>query len=453
MPASTRIRGLLGAALLALAALGVGVAAGCAPAGPSSVVLVVVDTLRADHLGAYGYERPTSPAIDRWAASAAVFEHAFAPSPWTLPSIASMLTGRLPTEHGAGVDRKDELPEGTPHNQRFQRLGDGIVTLAEIFSAEGYATGALINNSFLHPRFELDRGFDSYDYAPGRGKKSRRADEVVDLALQWIADREGPYFLLVHIFDPHWPYAAPEGFRGSFLGKRTLRSGELKEVRAALRAGEPIDLDAFAAAYDEEIAFTDRELGRLLEGLGEAGDEPVVFLTSDHGEEFGEHGGFEHGHTVYNELLQVPLILSGPGISAGRSREPVTLLDLGPTLLDAAGLEVPQGFSGRSLLNRQAAASERLLIAERTLYGAEKQALIRWPFKLIWSPGRSKSALYDLERDFAETRDLGSQDPDRARRMAGSLDRVLATLERATAGEAELDDEVLEELRSLGYIE
>ena len=297
-------------------------ASGCQAHAARSVLLVVVDTLRADHLGVYGYDRPTSPHLDVWAEGGAVFDQAFGTSPWTLPSVATIFTGRLPSRHLAGIFNRG--PDGHPPDRsQFQQLDPALPTLAEIAAASGIATGAVINNAFLGPQFGVARGFETYDFSSAGNKRLRRADVVVDLALTWLQKRgAAPFFLVVHLFDPHMDYDPPEATRGQFSSAlvETGLPRVTERIRATLRRGQPFDREYLVALYDEEILFVDRQLKRLFDALDGGGlpDDVVVIVTSDHGEELFDHGWFEHGHSVYNELLRVPLIVRGPGIRPAR---------------------------------------------------------------------------------------------------------------------------------------
>ncbi len=435
------------------------VGTGCQAAPVRSVLLIVVDTLRADHLGVYGYDRPTSPYLDAWAEGGAVFEHAFSTSPWTLPSVGTMFTGQLPSRHQAGTFTRG-LDGRPPARSQFAQLDASLPTLAEAAAAAGFATAAVINNAFLGPRFGLDRGFDTYDFSPAGNRRLRRADVVIDRALVWLRERgETPFFLVVHLFDPHMMYDPPEATRGQFSS--ALPDAGLprvtERVRATLGRGDPFDRDYLVALYDEEILFVDRQLGRLFESLDAAGrtDDVVVLLTSDHGEELFDHGGFEHGHSAYNELLRVPLVVRGPGIRPARHAAPVSLLDLFPTVLAAFGQTVPDGLPGRSLWPVLAGGllPDRPLYAERTLYGAERQAIIGWPFKLIRRADLDQTRLFDLAADFDERRDVAAAHPEEAARLLGLLQATLAAAAGgSTADQVQMDEETLKALRSLGYV-
>lgn len=424
---------------------------GCRQAArPPSVLLIVVDTLRADHLGAYGYARPTSPNIDALARSGAVFERAHATSAWTLPSMASLLTGLTPSRHGCGVERD---ADGKALRRKFLGLAPGARTLAEALAARGHATAAVVTNNFLKPAFGLQRGFEHYSV-----RHSADARQAVDELLAWFETRpEAPFFVLAHFFDPHMPYDAGTGARGAFTQGLTSRMAlPVDALRELRRTGAtlPAEDQAFVtAAYDEEIAFVDAELGRLLASLRAAGalDDTYVILTSDHGEELFEHQGFEHGHSLHQEVLHVPLIVSGPGIEPRRIATPVSLLDVPATICALTGAK-PGGIEGTPLVRalRGEGEAPRNLLAEGTLYGEHQSALLAWPRKLIVRP--SGSLAFDLERDPGE-RARKPIEGEFAGLRTELQQRQQADRSRATpAFQVELDPEVESQLEDLGYV-
>jgi len=420
-----------------------------------SVVLLVIDTLRADHLSLHGYARATTPALERFATRAAVFERAFAPSSWTLPSIGSLLTGRLPSAHGAG------LRLGAP--SQFARLGDGVPTLAETLGARGYATAAFVANPYLVEAFGLARGFAVYENAPVTNKRIRRAPRIFASAEKWLREHgDRPFFLLVHVFDPHMDYDPPEEARGAFTGG--IESGlslPLRDFREMREQGplSPGDREFVRAAYDEEILGVDLALGAFLQSLADEGwlESALVVLTSDHGEELFDHGGFEHGHSLHQELLHVPLLVWGRGVHASRVTAPVSLVDVLPTIAEATGVPVARDAAGVSLwpLLREGggALAQRALWAESTLYGPPQAAIVRWPHKLVLGAGAPR--LFDLERDPAERRDLASEQPERAAALEAELRARLERAQQAQAPRqpAQLDDGTRERLRALGYLD
>ena len=429
-----------------------------APAISGPVVLIVVDTLRADHLGLLGHDRPTSPRLDAWARSGHVFERAFAPSPWTLPSMGSLLTGRWPAAHAAGV-----MIERAPR-RRFGVLASrrrGIVSLAEHLAAAGLRTSAVVSNPYLGPQFGLDRGFDEYDAARLVDERMRRADAGVDAALGVLERQpDARFFLMLHLYDPHLRYDAPAPERGRFTkevegASLALPIEDVEALRTAAATLTPEDRRFVAAAYDEEIAFVDRQLERVRQALAARGwlEAAWIVLTSDHGEELFDHGGFEHGHALWQALLHVPLIVWGPGVEPGRSAAPVSLVDVAPTLLDALRLPADATADGVSLLpllRGGTAPPPRTLLAEGMYYGGERKAIVRWPHKLVFNPRNGLRRLVDLERDPAEAKALG----EAARATADDLQRELEAHIRRHAkpsSEAELDDELRRQLEALGY--
>jgi arylsulfatase A-like enzyme len=446
------IRGALAALTLVLMACG-------EPARPRHVMLVVVDTLRADHLGFYGYERPTSPGLDAWAARGAVFEQALATSPWTLPSFASIYTGELPSRHEAA-----RVAGPRDVGTVVGRLNAELRTLAEILGEAGFATAAIVNNPFLEPRTGVERGFDHYDWHPGANHDMRRAEDVVDRGLSWLeAAGDQPSLLVLHLFDPHLDYDPPPATRGRFTagyeGRLRYPVSDRRRIRKQLLATEPDDRAFIVGAYDEEVLYVDAELTRLLGSLDDAGrlGETLVVLVADHGEEFFEHGGFEHGRTVYQEVLRVPLVVWGPGIRPARIRAPVSIVDVLPTVLEALALAPEPEIAGRSLwplLRGGAAPPPRALFAENMVQGVERKAVLRWPHKLALDTATDRSQLFDLAVDPGETRDRSAEKPKLAATLRVELDTRLGGARAARPGSrVEFSQEVEERLRQLGYLD
>jgi arylsulfatase A-like enzyme len=408
---------------------------------PLNVVLIGVDTLRPDHLGCYGYPRSTSPNVDRLADQGVRFENVVSQAPWTLPSFATVLTSLYPTQHGAGI-----VGSGTSHFGTSMRTS--FPPLAMTLLKAGYTTGAIINGPALSPEYGVDRGFEFYDGV--KDWQARPADRVTLDALKWIDEqRDKPFFLFVHYFDPHVPYEPPPpydeifdpGYRGR-VGLGFDRDTYAQARQELSRTDDPraaADWNHLRALYDGEIAFTDAAVGDLIAGLEERGlrkNTLIVFL-SDHGEEFFDHGGFEHGHTLYNELLRVPLVFSLPGVVPGGAcvGTQVRLLDVMPTILDLAGVEPEsrlEGVSLRSLMHgRKVQAAARTTIAspyvaysEAILYGTEKKSVSSHQWKLICDTATGKSTLYNLECDPGEVNDLSASEPATARALEEVLLRM-----------------------------
>lgn len=347
-------------------------ALGCSPtagdlaqeqATPPNVILVCMDTVRADHLGCYGYERnPTTPAIDRLAASSSVFLDTSATACWTKPSVPSFLTGTFPIQHGAYLgDSKARLRTET------DTLPQAANTLAEAFQAAGYRTGGFVRNAQLRKGLGFEQGFDVYVDEAGDAREIRWQ------ATDWLDDGEPqePFFLYLHFLDAHWPYPVPEEYAGLFAEAENVaafQSKDWRELRKAVNDGDvklsDEQLLTLIDLYDGSIRYIDDQLGRLFAKLEREGlaENTVICVISDHGEEFLEHGRIGHGHGLHEELLQVPFVLYVPGLEPSEVTNPCSLVDLYPTLLGAAGLEFGAGLPGVNLLESE--GEERLLFAE-----------------------------------------------------------------------------------------
>jgi arylsulfatase A-like enzyme len=378
-----------------------------------NVMIIGVDTLRPDHLGCYGYDRDTSPNTDRLAEDGVLFENVISQSPWTLPSFATVFTSLYPTQHGAG-SLKSLMRTSFP-------------PLAMILLKHGYSTGAVINAPALKREFGVNRGFESYDVNPPGVERS--ADQVTADALKWIdLNREGPFFIFVHYFDPHLSYSPPAPydtlFNPAYRGrlKNSFDINEFPQARVtnfeSMKVLTPADWNHIRSLYDGEIAFTDMAVGHLIDGIEEMGlrrNTLIVFL-SDHGEEFFEHEGFEHGHTLYEELLRVPLVFSLPDalLQGVRINRQVRLLDVAPTILDLLNIDPGthiEGVSLRPLLTGKGdvnASSVSLLppdvaYAEALLHGRERKSVTAYPWKLIYDTVNREEMLFNLEHDPGET--------------------------------------------------
>lgn len=412
---SLRLRRLLAGALtLGLAALALAWWRGSGSARGSSLLLITIDTLRADRVGAYGAGAGATPGLDALAARGLVFEQARAAVPLTLPSHATLLSGLEPPHHGVRDNGLYVFPEAP-------------ATLATHLHAAGYATAAFVGAFVLDRRFGLARGFDLYDDRVERDERragglesERRAEIVVAAARAWITAQRRPFFAWVHVYDAHAPYAAPDAWAARFPGQ----------------------------PYEAEIAYVDAQLTGLIEDARRASAGRVVtVVTADHGEGLGEHGERTHGFFVYESTLRVPLIMAGPGLPRGQRRPGLVRgCDLLPTLLAHLGLAVPDGLDGRDVLRgppgRDAYAET---LYPRSLGLAPLHALRVGALKLIQAP---RPELYDLDADPGETRDLAA---DAARRAP--LERALAhLLERQSDAAAPGAPEVEERLRALGYV-
>lgn len=446
-------------ALAALAVLAVGCGRGDGDTRPD-IVLVVIDTLRADRLGAYGNERGLTPNLDRLARESAVFERGSAHAPWTLPSFATLFTSQPPPQHEAGGGLRGNVAD-------FRLLGEQAETLAETLGRAGYATGLVGNVAFLGPDFGLQQGFEQIDVVAFQSNRELRdARATTDAALAWFRDTPAPRFLVVHYFDPHAVYAPPAEYRERFaapedrdgefvFGTRQdlalLRRAELRLDQATVRRAEQL--------YDGEVAFVDDQIGRLLEGFADsqqAANERFLVLTSDHGEEFLDHGGFEHGHTLYQELLHVPLFIAGPGIAPRRIATPVGHIDVAPTICELAALSPPDSFRGRSLarpLRNGEDLQPRGILAEGNMWGPARTSWRHGAWKLIRPSTSSETAeLYDLDNDPHERRNLAASNWERYDELEDDLSAVLLMLERGPGETAPLSADVLDSLEELGYL-
>jgi arylsulfatase A-like enzyme len=389
---------------------------------PLNVLIIGVDTLRPDHLGCYGYGRDTSPAIDRLAAEGVLFENAISQSPWTLPSFSTVFTSLYPSQHGA--------------MSAVSRMRESLPTLAAILAEHGYATGAVVNATVLRPEYGLNRGFDYYDPTPPRG---RRADGATAAVLEWTEKhKDRPFMMFAHYFDPHEPYAPlppydtlfDTGYDGR-IGNAFVLHDYFPNVVGMnfddLRSLEEKDWDHIRALYDGEIAFTDKAIDQLLDGLSDLGilDNTLVVFLSDHGEEFFEHEGFGHGHTLFGEVIRVPLIFSLPGRlprSVKVSRQ-VRLVDVMPTVLDILDIEFDARLEGVSLVpvltgsgnalpSPGALFPANLAYSEGLLQGPERKGITAQPWKLIYDLHTKGEMFFNLEQDPAEQDNLIAQKPD-----------------------------------------
>ena len=423
-----------GTLLVALAF--VAMIAGCGEVPePPCVLMIAIDTLRPDHLGCYGYGRPTSPNLDELASGGVLFENAYSQAPWTLPSFASVFTSLYPTQHGATTVES--------------AMGRDFPTLAEVLGGSGYATGAIVNAPVLRSEYHLNRGFDFY--SEPAGEIERPAGEVTREALEWIGSQaERPFFAFVHYFDPHLAYAPPppydtlfdpaySGALGNSFNLDYFTSGKARVIRQEILGLDQADRDHIVSLYDGEIAFTDCAVGSLLAGLGDLGllDNTVVVLLSDHGEEFFEHGGLDHGHSLYEELIRVPLVIRFPGglASGMRIARQVRLIDIMPTLIDYLDVPGEFEFEGVSLmpavkgLDPAVRAAGRLLPPDECLSEAMRRtntvkSITSFPWKLIEDISSGEASLFNLDSDPTEQRDLHDSEPERAAGLDATILRA-----------------------------
>lgn len=452
--------------------------AAAAPAGPD-VLVVVIDTLRADHLSLYGHDRPTSPRLDALAADGLWFERAYAQSGWTLASFASLLTGLYSHQHL--VSRDGCLPD------RFGRMAPATLTLAESLQARGYTTAAWMNNTFLAPEFGLKDGFDVYNYKGATNVEHRTGSQTVTEGLAWL-DGLAPdqrSFLLLHFMEPHLDYNPPADIHGTFAkGPRPDKLAYPKTPNpfTMLQQGqltlEPDELSYLKALYDEEILAADRALGELIDGLAARGrlDNTLLIVTSDHGEELWEHGSFEHGHDLWSELTRVPLVVHGPGVpAAGKVETIVEHTDLVAGIVARTGAELP-GLPGTDLFAvASAPKAPRVAMSENCLYGPSCVSLIDDTHRLLLrhhlvmpkdAPSMEAAMagariqkvvnVWGLDGAGMERVELSQADQQaRVKPMADQIKARRGTLEAlsSTSGPAMMGYETFSMLAELGYVE
>ncbi len=416
---------------------------------PQAVVLVSIDTLRPDHLGVYGYPKPTSPEIDRFRRDAVLFRDAVSNAPSTLPSHASILTSLIPVHHGASLAKESGLRPGVP-------------TLASVLKAAGFATACFNGGGQLHRIWGLDRGFDVYQSANAEASADVGDDTLsqqVAVARPWLRSvRERPFFLFLHTYETHHPYTPspqrlavfePPHYSGRLPKEISIRL--IKKINSGRKKLAPGDLEHIVAAYDAEIASADAGFAELLQLLRELGryDSALVVLLSDHGEAFGERGKVGwHGDTLYDELLRIPLLMKLPGRQlAGTTIDAqVSGIDVAPTMLEVLGVPVPEAFSGAAVdLAGRAARHPPWSVAG--VDGADTALAVRTS-EWKWYTGR----LFDLKHDPGEREDVSRRYPRIEAELEGKLAEMMRSRPYAHRTPVSVDDELTERLKALGYL-
>ena len=430
-------------------------------AGIPKLILISIDCLRADHVGTYGYSRDTTPRIDRFAQDSLVFETAIATSATTLPMHTSMFTGFTPSEHGAS--NRNKLNRSVPY-------------LPELLAVAGFRVDGVVSGAYLAQNFGFERGFHSY-----RSLQRPQAAETVDAALKVLDRASGQaHFLFLHLIDAHWPYEPPTELAERFGSIQTDVAGMLQKVLKQIPPDSPAEIQQAIDLYDAEIAYVDHELGRFLDELETRGlyDEAFIILTADHGEAFYEHDNWQHGWTLYDEIVHVPLVIKWPErAERGRIDAQVSQTDIFATLLSYAGVSPPHAratdlaqFAGGS----QPDAKRRYAYSEFTSSPAPGELPIKHvsirsgTFKYIATfrtdgdaelsiVERITEELYNLERDPHETDNLVDETPHN---LEGSRSGLDAYLDEARAfrdwrqGDAVIEDDAIRErLRALGYLQ
>lgn len=417
-----------------------------------NVLLVTLDTTRADHLGCYGYRRATSPHLDALAADATVYTRAIAPGTWTLPSHASLFSGKCPTSHGARYDPKGSLvlSSAIPDRPRLEEyrvrgLAPSEITLAGVLGQAGYRTGGLAGGPWLKKIFGLGTGFEWWDDDGVGSVKGRSAADLNARALPWLETVAEPFFLFLNYFDAHAPLQPPPEFAAPFLPAPLDPEGRPTPEQTL-------------ALYDGEIRYADHHLGEVIELLKRRNlyDRTWIIVTADHGELFGEHGVRGHGTVPYEEVVHVPFVSKPPRGDGGLGtrHERIQLTDVMALVLERLGLPRPAGIQG--------GVPPKLghpVITESYVLGAlypngDWLAIYDGDWKLLWN-SKGSSALYDLAADPGETRNLIADEADRAASLERALHGYLASLPRSQGDEAPraIDDATREALKSLGYLQ
>ncbi|MCD6454295.1 MAG: sulfatase-like hydrolase/transferase [Candidatus Aminicenantes bacterium] len=389
-----------------------------------NVLVITIDTLRADHVSAINPESPVkTEAIDSIAKKGALFTRAFAHAPLTLPSHTSIFTGLTPIAHGI-------------HDNSGFVLSDSYTTMAEFLKTFNYSTGAFVSAFPLDSRYGLYQGFDVYDDRYGTGKKfqfffaERRAEKTLSLVEKWLDEQKGKWFLWIHLFDPHQPYNPPEPFNTRF--KNDLYSGE--------------------------IAYTDQQLSKFFAYLKKKGvmENTVIVITSDHGEALGEHGERTHGYFAYNSTLHVPLIIYYPGIKHIKSEKKVSHIDIFPTLCDILNIKKPEFLQGKSLLPEMKGKGKgdkviyfEALSAYYNRGWAPLRGFIKGNIKFIDLPIKE---VYDIDKDFNETKNLASGYD--TIELEKQLKKIIDSYSKGFSpeGRKKVSAEEIKKLRSLGYV-
>ena len=407
--------------------------------------MLLLDTLRADHLGAYGCPRATSPNLDQFAKENWLFTRTFTSAPWTPPAVATLFSGLYVTSHG--MMPADELPNA---ERPSRRLDENVLTLAEILKDAGYRTAAVSSNPWITPEFGYGQGFDGFDV-----KIEAPADDVTAAGLARIEALRGspePFLVYLHYLDPHGPYTPPPAHK--------LFEGANAGGRYDERTSKQLD------HYDGEIHYLDASLGRLFASLKEKGiwEDLVVVIVGDHGEQFGERGNFGHGWKLYNEELRVPLLFKPGRGSTGRSIDRVVSnVDLLPTILAKAGAKIPAGLPGTSLLDDAALAARSCVFAEierklsfRAVVDAEGRKLIVDTRQDEEDPDPRAALKIVGLHDATKEDEPAIEDPELERRLSSEylaiLDRVMKARVTPSSNEVLPSAETIERLRALGYV-
>lgn len=427
-------------------------------ASKPNVILILVDTFRADKIGAYGYsKRKTTPNLDAFASGAMVWENAYSQNAWTVPSVASLFTGVDPQGHLCLNFRQGE-------KLATDTIADSQETLAESFKAGGYTTAAFIKSTVISTSHGYSQGFDQFNIVGGADQAwGHSARDLNDAAIPWLTTqvKSGkPFYAYLHFMDPHSPYKAPEPWYSKYKGSYTgPMDGAHVQLEEAFKAGKvtPADWERELALYDAEVEYWDTEFGRLWGELQKAGaaSNTVVVLVADHGEAFGEHNNVFHGN-LYGENIHIPLIVRGPGVKAGRMKAYGQLIDVPPTLAEMTGLQKGKNWQGRSMVGAMGGGAGHSDVIYSEYAGQRMVIDPASGLKLIVGDGATK--LFDLKADPLEKANLADSRASDVTRLRAALDARqaagVAIGKGAGKGKAEaMSADQCEMLKSLGYLE
>ncbi len=445
--------------LLAVALVGLGIGAGAFYLHKSgtprrshpNLLLISLDTLRADRLGAYGYPRATSPFLDSLAKRSVLFEHAVTAAPWTLPSHVTLLTGMYPSAHGVSYGKGE-------------RIGDDTQLLAEILQKQGFRTFGYVAGGYLGKRFGFPRGFESYYVnSTERDQESQGFGRVLKMArekLLSVKDDPNPYFMFLHTYTVHCPYSPPEPYFGMFQSAGAEKvdphhCGRKYNGMPNFNANKALYL---SDRYDGSVRFLDELLKDFFATIENDGalDDTIVVIVSDHGDSFYEHGRIGHGESLHKELLMVPLIIYGPQFAPRRVSEPVSLVDVFPTLLEALGFPVANQNQGRSLvslLNGGREMPPQLMFAELDHDALLRSLINPLSDHFILDLQSDSPLFYDLVGDPNEQQNIAATVPDQIKSRRETLKKLMQGFHRRSTGtEDPAAQEHLEQLKTLGYL-
>lgn len=443
-----------------------------------SIILIVIDTLRADYLGSYGFDGRISPHLDELAAESMLFRRCSSQAPWTTPSMASMMTSLYPDAHGVHLAPDDPRDQKSWRQRWTRAIPESTTTLAECLRDRGYRTAAFIANPFLAKGLGFEQGFEDFDESAAISR-DRDSTMLLHSSLEWLrsmASGDHPTFLYLHLMDVHGPYTAPdtdyEAIQTSAgLGPATiLPQRGFRRIQPYLRtpswtkAADRNELRLWRGRYAAGVHAADRRLGGFFQTLRDEGlwDDRLVVVTSDHGEELFDHGGWDHGFSLHEHQLHVPLIVRHPGNRHAGTRldDLVRLVDLMPTLIRMTNATGPDGMTGRDLLSVGSLNGDRN--GPRTAFATSVKehpgttSIFDGRYKLISDLTSFKLRLFDIQNDPGELEEISAREPEVVSRLSKLLAAEIARVEAGDAADADpeqIPSDQLERLRELGYLQ